>query len=104
MNEFQRTAAAVRKASGWLHKANCRNMDTDLFFPRDGANLLPFVKEVCQECPVLEECLWYANESYSSMGYLAGMGERERQRWRVQNKVALGMSKSEWEERYEQSA
>jgi len=98
MNDLENTYAAVIKARGWLDKANCKNMDTNLFFPEAGHTLLPFVKELCDSCPVQEDCLWYANETYSDMGVFAGMGARERQSWRVKNKVQLGMSKQDWEE------
>jgi WhiB family redox-sensing transcriptional regulator len=98
LNELQKTFVAVKKAKNWLSQANCRNMDTELFFPKDGQNLSPFVKEVCAECPVQEKCFWYANESYSSMGIFAGTGARERQAWRTNNKVSLGMSKEDWEQ------
>jgi WhiB family redox-sensing transcriptional regulator len=97
MNEMQKTFNAVSKAKEWLEEANCRGMDTDLFFPEAGQNISPFVKEVCESCPVWEECLWYANESSSDMGIFAGMTYKTRMAWRTKNNVTLGMSKAEWE-------
>ena len=98
MNEMQKTFAAVLKAKDWLEHANCKNMDTNLFFPQDGHNVLSFVHEVCAECPVSEECFWYANESSSDTGIFGGMSARKRQMWRTKNKVTLGMSKQDWED------
>ena len=98
MNDLERTFNAVIKAKSWLDQANCRNMDTEIFFPTDGENVSSFVKEVCNECPVTKECLWYANESYSTMGVFAGLGARARQDWRTKNKISLGMTEKEWEE------
>lgn len=83
--------------SEWMEDANCKNMDVNLFFPKLGATIDPFVKEVCEACPVSEQCLWYANESSSDHGFFGGMAPRDRMLWRKKNKVVLGMSKTEWE-------
>lgn len=96
MNELHNTFRAVMDAKEWMDKANCRNMDVELFFPVDGHNLDPFVREVCNECPVLDECLWYANETHSDHGYFAGMNYKSRMAWRKKNRVHLGMSKEQW--------
>lgn len=99
MNELQRTFAAVVEAKNWMPEANCRNMDVDLFFSGTGGNYTSFVKEVCADCPVQEECLWYANETSSDDGYFGGMTPRERMRWRRNNNVVLGQTKKEWDNR-----
>ena len=97
MNDLQKTFTAVRKAKDWLGQANCRNMDSEMFFPEAGQNMSPFVREVCGQCPVQEECFWYANESSSDMGVFGGTSAKQRQQWRTKNKVVLGMSKEDWE-------
>jgi len=81
----------------WQDDANCRNMDTNIFFPELGQTLPAFVKEVCETCPVIEECFWYANETHCSEGYFGGMAARDRQRWRTEHGVELGMSRSQYE-------
>jgi WhiB family transcriptional regulator, redox-sensing transcriptional regulator len=96
VNELQRTFQAVQKAKSWMKDANCRNMDTNMFFPEKGDNLSDFAREVCDSCIVQKECFWYANETYSTEGLLGGMTPRNRQRWRSKNKVELGMSEKEW--------
>lgn len=80
-----------------MDQANCKNMDTNLFFMEDGARIDPFVKEVCTECPVSEQCLWYANETSVVDGVFAGMARNGRQAWRRENKITIGQSKKEWE-------
>lgn len=99
MNDLQKTFDAVVKAKDWVKDANCRNMDTELFFPGDGENYDPFVREVCQECPVIEECLWYSNETASHDGMFGGMTPRERGKWRAKTGISVGMSKSDWDNR-----
>lgn len=97
MNELQRLFVAVQNSKHWMDQANCKNMDTNLFFIEDGARLDPFVKEVCAECPVIEECMWYANETSVIDGVFAGMARNARQTWRRDNKISIGQSKKEWE-------
>lgn len=74
----------------WKKDANCLNMDTSLFFSELGSNVLPFVREVCDACPVIEECLWYANETGSDHGVFGGMTPTERRLWRRDNNIELG--------------
>jgi len=91
----------IAKNSHWIADANCLGMDINLFFSDNNHGYDPFVKEVCAACPVIEECLWYANETASDHGFFAGMAPRDRLKWRRENKVILGMSREEWEARYE---
>lgn len=81
---------------GWADEANCRHMDVNLFFPRDGQNVSAFAREVCAECPVIGECLWYANEMHTDDGFFGGMTPKERKAWRVRNGVKFGMSYDAW--------
>lgn len=97
MNDLQKTFAAVQSAMDWMPMANCRDMDVELFFPKLGANMDPFAREVCLDCPVIEECAWYANETKADHGMLGGMTPDERGRWRKKNKIAIGQTKSDWE-------
>jgi WhiB family redox-sensing transcriptional regulator len=94
-------AGALRDFSrntGWMSEANCKDMDVDIFFPKLGATFPKFVREVCLECPVIEECAWYANESSSVHGMFGGMSPGEREQWRKDNNVELGMSRADWED------
>lgn len=80
-------------ADEWKNNANCRNMDTALFFPDLGGNIPQFVREVCWDCSVIEDCLWYANETHSTQGVFGGMSPSEREAWRSKNKIQLGESR-----------
>ena len=97
MSDLENVFNALASAKEWMADANCKNMDTNLFFPTNGQNLDPFVVELCGTCVVQDECLWYANETHSSFGVFGGMSEKRRGRWRTANKVRLGMSKKDWE-------
>jgi hypothetical protein len=97
VNELENVFNAVSAAKNWINNANCKGMDTNLFFPHSGANLTAFVTEVCDTCTVQEECLWYANETHSDSGIFGGMAPKKRMKWRSRNRVELGMSKKEWE-------
>lgn len=93
-------AGALREFSrntGWMSDANCKDMDTNLFFPELGVRISDLVKQTCATCTVNEECAWYANESNSTDGMFAGMSPNEREAWRRTNKIKLGMSKEDWE-------
>jgi WhiB family redox-sensing transcriptional regulator len=85
----------------WAARANCRNMDIELFFPKTGQNIHPFVKEVCATCDVKLECLWYANETESVDGIFAGMSPKNREAWRSKNKIEVGMNYEAWKNKME---
>lgn len=97
MSELENVFNAVIAAKEWMDDANCKNMDTNIFFPTNGQNLDLFVVEVCGSCNVAEECLWYANETHAGFGVFGGLSHKARERWRRKNKIRLGMSKSDWE-------
>jgi WhiB family redox-sensing transcriptional regulator len=78
----------------WKNDANCKNMDTSMFFPGLGGMIPKFVKEVCSDCVVIEECLWYANETHSIHGVFGGMSPNQREDWRKTNRVSLGESRA----------
>lgn len=97
MNDLQKTFRAVMDASEWAKDANCLGMDTELFFAGDGTNYDPFAREVCNTCDVMEQCLWYANETSTDDGMFGGMSPRQRRQWRTKNNIKMGQSREEWE-------
>ncbi|MFC5752025.1 WhiB family transcriptional regulator [Actinomadura rugatobispora] len=66
----------------WRHRAACRDVDPELFFPigNTGPALLQIeeAKQVCRRCDVTESCLAWALESGQDSGVWGGMGEDER--------------------------
>ena len=97
MNDLQKTFVAIKSAMDWMEQANCRNMDVELFFPKLGENYNPFVEEVCMACPVIDQCLWYANETHADHGMFGGMTPNQRSSWRKKAKVSMGQTRKDWE-------
>ncbi|RFS85139.1 WhiB family transcriptional regulator [Actinomadura spongiicola] len=66
----------------WRHRAACRDVDPELFFPigNTGPAILQIeeAKQVCRRCDVTDACLRWALESGQESGVWGGMGEDER--------------------------
>jgi hypothetical protein len=86
-----------KTSTKWMLEAECRNMDTNLFFADYKNSYSKEAIDTCGRCKVVEDCLWYANESHSDFGYFAGMTPRARMKWRSENKVLLGDSREDHE-------
>ncbi len=71
-----------RGVERWRRAAACRDLDTDLFFPRGetGAPLEQTVvaKAVCSGCPVRVPCLEFAMATRQEYGIFGGLTEQER--------------------------
>jgi WhiB family transcriptional regulator, redox-sensing transcriptional regulator len=76
-----------RDAAGtdWRHRAACRDVDPDLFFPLGtvGASLpqIEQAKQICRTCPVCRSCLGWALD-HGDAGVWGGTTEEERRRHR----------------------
>jgi WhiB family redox-sensing transcriptional regulator len=66
----------------WRDKAACLTVDPELFFPvgNTGPALdqIEKAKQVCGQCPVMDNCLQYALESNQDSGVWGGLSEDER--------------------------
>ncbi|MDL4771967.1 MULTISPECIES: WhiB family transcriptional regulator [Thermomonosporaceae] len=66
----------------WRHRAACRDVDPELFFPigNTGPAILQIeeAKQVCRRCDVNDACLRWALESGQDSGVWGAMGEDER--------------------------
>jgi WhiB family redox-sensing transcriptional regulator len=73
----------------WVELANCRGVDTNLFFPERGQNEIEGAgaKQVCSGCVVREECLSYALRNGEKHGIWGGTTERERKKIRRRERV-----------------
>lgn len=73
----------------WTQDAMCAQVDPELFFPTTGASSEP-AKTICATCPVVEECLEYAESfeageqgtqtSYGPFGVYGGRSANERRK------------------------
>ncbi|GAA0920617.1 WhiB family transcriptional regulator [Nonomuraea longicatena] len=66
----------------WRHRAACRDVDPELFFPigNTGPALMQIeeAKQVCRSCSAVEKCLKWALESGQDAGVWGGLSEDER--------------------------
>lgn len=66
----------------WRHRAACRDVDPEIFFPigNSGPALLQIeeAKQVCHRCPVEDSCREWALTSNQDSGVWGGMSEDER--------------------------
>ena len=65
----------------WSDEAICKDLDTQVFFPKRGEATAP-IKVICSVCPVVKPCLEYAMKSGEKFGVWGGTSERERRRIR----------------------
>jgi WhiB family transcriptional regulator, redox-sensing transcriptional regulator len=61
---------------GWVAKAQCRSSDPDELFVRGAAQRKAV--RICQDCPVIVECLVDALDNRIEFGVWGGMTERQR--------------------------
>ena len=73
--------------SEWMARGNCRTVEPSLFFPSDGVGV-EIAHQICQDCPVKEQCLEYAIYHRIDHGVWGGASERERRRIARRRRVA----------------
>ena len=65
--------------SSWWQRAACKGVDAAIFFPPRGANNRSnWAKQICNTCPVLNQCRAYALSNGERFGIWGGLSERER--------------------------
>ncbi|PZG15086.1 WhiB family transcriptional regulator [Nonomuraea aridisoli] len=66
----------------WRHRAACRDVDPETFFPigNSGPALMQIeeAKQICRSCSVVDACLKWALESGQDAGVWGGLSEDER--------------------------
>lgn len=66
----------------WVHRARCRDVDPELFFPvgttGPAAAQIDAAKAVCVQCAVRDECLDWALTTGQDAGVWGGTSEEER--------------------------
>lgn len=65
--------------TAWMAEGNCAHREPSTFFPSDGVGV-EIAKRICQDCPVISQCLEYAIEHRIDHGVWGGTSERERRR------------------------
>ncbi len=66
-----------RQRDAWRHKAECRGMDTALFYPDRGVNC-SIGDEICNQCPVQKTCLAVGLLNSERFGVWGGLTVHQR--------------------------
>lgn len=72
----------------WTQRARCRGLDPEQFFVRSLQDARSAI-QVCQRCPVRQECLDYAVDEDIEVGVWGGLTERQRRAY-ARRLVATG--------------
>lgn len=63
----------------WMDDANCLTVGVEVFFPDQGvAHEIRRAKQVCDACPVVQDCLEYALRERIGDGIFGGLVASER--------------------------
>ncbi len=88
MSDFNELENGSPRDASWMHLGKCTEMDSNLFFPSDGAGV-EVAKKICAECQVKAECLSYALANRIEHGVWGGTSERQRRRILKRRKLYL---------------
>ena len=80
MIEDERTA--------WTSRARCRGLDPEQFFVRSLQQAKSAI-QVCDRCPVQQDCLDYAVDEDIEVGVWGGLTERQRRAY-ARRRLATG--------------
>lgn len=103
MNDDRMRPPVSRSGMEWGTKANCRNMDTNMWFPEKGHMPTTFVREVCFSCDVQLQCLEYAQSNRMEEGVWGGCTNGERENLR-RGRTTLDRIERRWREQAERTA
>lgn len=84
MADTRRLPTPVAEIYSWQMQGACRGMDSGFFFHPEGergpakANREAQAKQVCQTCPVIEECRRHALSVQEPYGVWGGLSESDR--------------------------
>jgi WhiB family redox-sensing transcriptional regulator len=82
--DTRRLPVPVTEVWEWQMRGSCRGMDSGYFFHPENergparANREAKAKEVCQRCPVMDECRRHALAAHEPYGVWGGLSESER--------------------------
>lgn len=89
------------KEVAWSDKAACKGMDVSLFFPENGQNIPPEVRQICIECPVRNECYIYAEKNYiDDHGLFGGYTPKQRS----ERRRVTGRTSPEFKQQHQMAA
>lgn len=74
-------APAIRELAvpgPWVHRAACRDVEAEAFWPTNDDKPDPLAEETCARCPVKTACLLWAIDNAEPFGYWGGHTPAER--------------------------
>ena len=75
----------------WMDDALCKSSDTNVFFPvgmsTKAVKKIKKAIQVCNDCPVINDCLDYALRSNQDIGIWGGTTEEDRKYLRKKHKL-----------------
>lgn len=86
-------AVAMQDEWQWRRHARCHDLPLDLFFPPDGTrgrqltHLVNRAKQICQLCPVLEDCRDHAVNAVELHGVWGATTPADRERLHAQRET-----------------
>ena len=86
--------SAMLSRPDWQLDAACRDLPVDWFFPEQGPNAWHDLRQavaVCQECPVIADCLNYALqfEARALPGIWGGTSENQRRAMLISDRPVM---------------
>lgn len=81
-----------RREPDWRDQSACRTEDPNLFHPvgttGGWVQVIADAKAICNQCPVIEQCLQWALDTRQEFGILGGLTEDER--WNLRRRQVRG--------------
>ena len=77
----------------WRELALCRQSDADYWFPETTGNSAThtLAKRICEQCPVIEQCLQFALDNNERYGIWGGKSEHQRARLKSERRSGVRM-------------
>lgn len=72
----------------WQKNSACKGMDIELFYPAHGKSPSRQLSDVCENCPVFDDCLDHALR-YEEYGHWANTGPKDRREMRIDLGIEL---------------
>lgn len=72
---------ALLADTAWQDRGRCAEVDPEAWFPEKGGTAAP-AKQICRQCPVVQECLEYALTNDIAWGIWGATSPKERRKLR----------------------
>ena len=73
----------------WTEQAACKGKTNLFFVNRGDTTSMKLAKAICQTCPVIDDCRDHVTYNPERFGIWAGMTEKDRRAYRLENGIKL---------------